>query len=50
VGVGFGKEESYLIQSALNRIVEKKKAAMVRFWGKILTKTQDYLIAEGFTP
>ena len=49
VGLGFGKEEACLINSALKRLAVDKKAVRVRFWGKILTQTKDYLIAEGFT-
>jgi len=33
----------------LKKLAEQKKATRVRFWGKILTKSKDYLIAEGFT-
>lgn len=47
IGVGFGKEESYRIQTALKRLAEEKKAIRVRFWGKILTKGGDYLVIEG---
>jgi hypothetical protein len=47
IGVGFGKEESYRIQTALKRLAEEKKTIRVRFWGKILTKGGDYLVIEG---
>ena len=45
VGLGFGKEEACLINCALKRLAAEKKAERVRFWGKILTQTKDYLIA-----
>ena len=38
-----------MINCALKRLAVEKKAERVRFWGKILTQTKDYLIAEGFT-
>jgi hypothetical protein len=47
VGVGFGREESYRIQTALKRLAEEKKTVRVRFWGKILAKAGDYLVIEG---
>lgn len=45
--MGFGKEESYRIQTALKSLAEEKKTIRVRFWGKILTKGGDYLVIEG---
>ena len=38
-----------MIYSALKRLVVDKKAEKVRFWGKVLTQTKDYFIAQGFT-
>jgi hypothetical protein len=49
VGLSFGKEEACLINCALKRLAEDKNADKLRFWGKILTQTQDYYIAQGFT-
>lgn len=44
IGVGFGREESCRIYAALKRLAEEKKATRLRFWGKILTRTGDYLV------
>jgi radial spoke head protein 4A len=49
VSIGFGKEESSLIYSALKKMAVEKKAERVRFWGKILAKNKDYLVVEGYT-
>ena len=49
ISIGFGKGEASLIYSALKRLAVQKKAERVRFWGKILTYSKDYLIAEGYT-
>ena len=38
-----------MISCALKRLAVDKKAEKVRFWGKILTQTKDYFIAQGFT-
>jgi hypothetical protein len=47
VGIGFGRDESYRIHAALRRLAEYKKTLRLRFWGKILCRTGDYLIIEG---
>ena len=48
-GLSFGKEEAYLINCALKKLAEDKNAERIRFWGKILTQTQDYFVAQGYT-
>lgn len=47
VGIGLGKEESYRIQASLKRLAESKKTLRLRFWGKILARSGDYLVVEG---
>ena len=47
IGVGFGREESCRIYTALKKLAEEKKAIRLRFWGKILTISGDYLVIEG---
>ena len=47
--MGFGRLEASNILCALKKLVVEKKAEKVRFWGKILTQTKDYFIAQGFT-
>lgn len=47
IGVGFGREESCRIYAALKKLAEEKQAVRLRFWGKILTRSGDYLIIEG---
>lgn len=47
IGVGFGREESCRIYAALKKLAEAKQAIRLRFWGKILTRSGDYLIIEG---
>lgn len=47
VGVGIGEEESYRLYKSLSKLVVKKNAKQVRFWGKVLGSGHDYYVAEG---
>ena len=49
MSIGFGREESHLINCAMKKMAEAKQVEKVRFWGKILTQSKDYFIFEGRT-
>ncbi|KRX04273.1 hypothetical protein PPERSA_11397 [Pseudocohnilembus persalinus] len=46
-GVNFGEEEAVRIQMSLRKLQNQTKAQALRLWGKILTRGNDYYIAEG---
>jgi len=48
-GVLFGNVETWHMHLALRRLGRKEGVTMVRFWGKILGSTSDYIIAETAT-
>jgi len=47
-GISFGCEENYRLEMSLRNLLVKTKATNLRFWGKILTRSSDLFIAEGF--
>ena len=48
-GVSFGREETFRLHKALQRLAAEKKARQIRFWGKISCTKSDYYIAQGQT-
>jgi len=48
VGVGFGQEETLLLQKSLAQLAARTQARELRFWGKIFGSQKDYFIAEGY--
>jgi radial spoke head protein 4A len=46
-GISFGEEEWYNIRMALKMLAQEKKAAEVKFWGKVYTIENDYYVAYG---
>jgi len=45
--VGFGREETLLLQKSLTQLAARTQAQSLRFWGKILGTERDYYVAEG---
>ncbi len=46
-GVGFGDNETLLLQKSLKALAASTGAANVRLWGKVQGLNRDYYIAEG---
>lgn len=46
-GIGFGREEAYLLQKSLSSLAARTQARSLRFWGKIFGSEKDYYVAEG---
>lgn len=48
-GIGFGDNETLLLQKSLKQLSISSAATNIRLWGKIHGVNKDYYIAEGFT-
>jgi len=48
-GIGFGDNETLLLQKSLTKLSATSGAGNVRLWGKIHGTQRDYYIAEGTT-
>lgn len=46
-GIGFGQDNSILIQKSLKRLAASTGASELRFFGKVFGQTQDYWVAFG---
>ena len=46
-GIGFGRDETYLLSKSLSALAARTNAQQLRFWGKILGTQKDYYVAEG---
>lgn len=46
-GLGFGEDNSYLIQKSLKRLAKLSGAKSIQLFGKILCTQQDYWVAQG---
>ena len=49
VGISFGNKEVYLLDSSIKKLAETVDAKDLRFWGKVLTRKQDYYIVKGIS-
>ncbi len=47
-GIGFSQEENYRLCTSLKNLQQKTGAHNLRFWGKILCRSSDLYVAEGF--
>lgn len=45
-GVGFGQQECYLLQKALQKLAQEQSASYIRFFGKIKGTQSDYYVVE----
>ena len=45
-GIGFGQQESYLLQKSLQQLAAKEQATFLRFFGKIRCTNSDYYVVE----
>jgi len=48
-GIGFGENETLLLQKSLKQLAISSAASNLRLWGKIQGTQRDYYIAEGNT-
>lgn len=46
-GISFGKKQTLLLDNSIRRLAEEVDAKELRFWGKILTREQDYYVVQG---
>jgi len=46
-GIGFGDEQLYMLQTAMNHLADKSHVKRVRFWGKIFGTQKDYYVLYG---
>lgn len=46
-GISFGKKQTYLLDNSIRKLAEEADAKQLRFWGKILTRGQDYYVVQG---
>lgn len=45
-GIGFGQQESYLLQKSLQKLAADQQASFIRFFGKIRCTGDDYYVVE----
>lgn len=46
-GISFGRKQTQLLDNSIRRLGDEVNAKQLRFWGKIMTRKQDYFVVQG---